>query len=357
MPTNSKAQRKQPTRKQKLVTTVMRPFRALRASVATFKARRPHTSFRLTRRREYRRSLELPGLFAFTATVNKTIWKHRKIFLPLAVVYALLSSVLIGIGSQDTYSTLTDTLSETGSEIFKGNVGEIGKAGLLFVSIAGSGLSGTPTESQQIYTILLALLIWVTTVWLLRNLLANHKVRMRDGLYSAGSPIVATFLVSLLFIIQLIPLALATIGYSAATVSGLLNGGVAALLFWIFAGLLGVLSLYWVTSTFFALIIVTLPGMYPLQALRTAGDMVVGRRLRILLRLLWMGLVIVVAWIIVTIPFILLDAGIKNLWPGLESLPIIPIVLLVLGVVSFIWTASYVYLLYRKVVDDDANPA
>jgi len=346
-----------PTNSKQILSNVKKPFTALRTRIASYKTRRPHTSFRLTRRRDYKRSLELPGFFRFTGTVNKTLWKNRKIFIPLAIVYALLSSVLVGIGSQETYSALTSTLGDTGSEIFQGNLGEIGKASLLFVSIAGSGLSSTPTDIQQLYTIILGLLIWLTTVWLLRNILANHKVRMRDGLYSAGSPIVATFLVSLLFIIQLIPIALATIGYSAATASGLLNGGVAALLFWIVAILLCIMSLYWVTSTFFALIIVTLPGMYPAQALRTAGDMVIGRRLRILLRLLWMLLVIVVTWIVVTIPFILLDSGIKGLWPDLEFLPIIPVVLLILGVVSFIWSASYVYLLYRKVVDDDAKPA
>ena len=335
----------------------MKPFRAMRARIGTYKKRRPHDSFKLTRRRDYSRSLELPGVMAFTAGVNKTIWKNRKVFIPLAIVYALLSGTLIGIGSQDTYTTLTDTLSETGSEIFKGNLGQIGQAGLLFVSVAGSGLSGTPTESQQIYTVILALLIWLTTVWLLRTILAGHRAKMRDGLYNAGSPIIATFLVSLLFLIQLVPIAIATIGYSAAASSGLLNGGVAALLFWVAAVLLGIMSLYWVTSTFFALIIVTLPGMYPAQAVRTAGDMVTGRRLRILLRLLWMMLCVVVTWIIVMIPLILLDGGIKSLWPNLEGVPVIPVVLLLMGVTSFIWVASYVYLLYRKVVDDDAKPA
>jgi hypothetical protein len=327
------------------------------ARIQDFMSRRPHRSFRVTRRRDYRRSLKLPGYIAFTHHVNTTVWRFRKIFLALAIVYGLLTGVLVGIGSQETYSTLTDTLQETGSEVFEGNWGQLGQAGLLFASIATSGLTGTPSEAQQIYATLLVLLVWLTTVWLLRNLLAGHKVRMRDGLYSAGAPVVPLFIISLLLVIQLLPLGLALIAYSAASASGLLEGGVEAMLFWAAAGLLAILSLYWIVSTFMAMIVVTLPGMYPGRALRTAGDMVVGRRVRILLRLLWMVLVIALAWAVVLIPFILLDAGVKNLWPAIEWLPVIPVVLLLLGILSVVWSSAYVYLLYRRVVDDDAKPA
>ena len=333
------------------------PLRTMVAATNRFLARRPHRSFRLTRRRDYSRSLKMPGYIAFTKFVNVTLWKYRKLFILLAVVYAVLSAVLIGIGSQDTYSTLTSTLQDTGSEVLEGNLAELKKAGLLFVSIAGSGLTTTPTEVQQVYTVILGLMIWLVTIWLLRNLLAGYKVRLRDGIYSAGAPIVATFLVALVMVVQLIPLGIAVLGYSAATASGLLSGGVEAMLFWFAAALLAILSLYWVTSTFFAMIIVTLPGMYPVKALKTAGDMVVGRRLRILMRVIWMFGCIGVAWVLVLIPFILIDSGLKHLWMQIEWIPIIPTVLMVLGVASVVWSASYIYLLYRRVVDDDAKPA
>jgi hypothetical protein len=106
-----------------------------------------------------------------------------------------------------------------------------------------------------------------------------------------------------------------------------------------------------------ALVIVTLPGMYPMQALRTAGDLVIGRRMRILLRLLWMLGVVVIAWICIAIPVILFDGWLKSAWTGGASLPLVPIMLLLLSSLSVVWMASYVYLLYRKVVEDDALPA
>lgn len=340
-----------------IIDVVKKPFVVMKLHSASFMGRRPHRSFRMTRRRDYKRSLKLPGYFAFSMTVTRTLWQHKKIFVWLAVVYAILTATLVGIGSQDTYTALSTTLQNASSQIFSGNIGQLGQAALIFVSISSSGLSATPSEAQQVYIVLLGLLIWLTTVWLLRNLLAGHKVKMRDGIYNAGAPIVASVIVAFIFLVQLVPIGLALVGYSAANASGLLNEGVAAMLFWFAATLLSIMSLYWITSTFFALIIVTLPGMYPMRALKTAGDMVVGRRLRILLRILWMiGDIFVVA-AVVFIPIILIDTGLTHVWPAVSSAPIVPVALTLFSVLSFIWAASYIYLLYRRVVDDDAKPA
>lgn len=351
------SKQKQLTPRQRFIATIKKPSAALRLRTAAFLVRRPHRSFRLTRRREYRRSLTLPGYISFTRSVSQTIWQHKKTMIWLGVVYAVLSAIFIGVGSQQAYSTLTSTLQATGSEIFQGNIGQVGQAGLLLLSIGTSGLTSSPTEAQQVYVGILGLLIWLTTVWLLRNTLAGHTVKMRDGLYSAGAPIVATFLVSLVLVVQLLPIAIAVIAYASASATGLLSGGVAAMLFWFAASLLAVMSLYWITSTFFALVIVTLPGMYPLRALRTAGDMVVGRRLRILLRILWMFGVLIVAGASILIPVILIVAGLTRLWPVIDNIPVVPVTLLLVSVGVFIWAASYVYLLYRRVIDDDAKPA
>ena len=345
------------TAKVKSKIEIKNPLIKIQNNVTSFLNRRPHRSFRRTRRRDYARSLELPGYISFTKYVTKTIWTHRKTFALLALLSAIITWLMVGIASQDNYTTLRDTLNATSGSLFSGGLGEIGKAGLLFISSATGGISQNLTEVQQVYAGLITLLTWMTSIWLLRNLLAGHKVKVRDGLYNAGSPIISTFIVALVFIIQLLPLALALIGYSAASATGLLSGGVEAMLFWIAAGLLSVLSLYWTTSTFFALVIVTLPGMYPFKALKTAGDIVIGRRLRILLRLLWMIVVTALVWAIIMIPIIILDAWFKGMWAAIAWVPTVPFVLLVITSVTIVWISSYVYLLYRKVVADDADPA
>lgn len=334
------------------------PLAAIKNRTTVYLNRRPHRSFRRTRRRDYDRSLKLPGYWAFTVYVWKTLWSYRRIFILLATVYAVLTLLLVGMGSQDAYTVLTETIRTTSGDAFSGNWGAIGKASLLFASTVTGSISQTMTDAQQIYSALIALLAWLTSVWLLRNLLAGHKVKLRDGLYSAGAPLLSTFLVALLLLVQMLPFSIALIGYSAATSTGLLAaGGIESMLFWIAAALLTVMSLYMITSTIFALIIVTLPGMYPLQAIKTAGDLVIGRRLRILWRFLWIAASVSIAWVIIMIPVILADLWLKDVWPAITWVPTVPIVMLTLSSLTIVWVSSYVYLLYRKVVADDAQPA
>jgi len=317
-----------------------------------FLARRPHRSFRRTRRRDYVRPLELPGLIAFSTEVTRLLWKHKTTFFALAGVYAVLSVFLVGIQSQELYTTLRDTLQQTSAGIFDGIGGAIGQASLLFASLSTPAFGTDGSEAQQIFAVILFMMMWLTTVWLLRNILAGHTVKMRDGLYNAGAPFFSMVYIVLLLAVQLLPAALAVIGYSAAHQSGLLDSGIAAMLFWVVALLLGVLSLYWVSSSIFALIIITLPGMYPYQAIKTAGDMMLGRRIRILLRWAWLGVVVVVSGFVSIVPVILVDMWMTNSFPVLEWVPLVPMAVVAWSACAIIWSAAYMYILYRKVVEN-----
>lgn len=352
MPTSSKKTKKSSAKNVIKQSWVRRAVFAQKERMANFMERRPHRSFRMTRRRDYVRPLALPGNISFTNEVTRTLWKYKKIFLILAVIYAILYGLLVGIQSQESYSSISDSLQEAGNEVYDGNWSAVGQAALLTLSVAATGLNAESTEAQQLFSVLVFLMVWLTTVWLLRNLLAGHKVKVRDGLYNSASPLFAMVIIALIIAVQLIPVAIAFVGYNAALGTGLIaSGGAGAMLFWIGAGLLSLLSLFWITSSLFAMIIVTIPGMYPLQAMRTAGDMVLGRRIKILLRWAWMALVLAVAWAVVIIPIILLDMLIKSLWPVTAWVPIVPVAGLLMAAASTVWVSAYVYLLYRKVVD------
>jgi hypothetical protein len=357
MPAKKTQSKAKQSPRQNTPKSVRKTAAALQNRTRELLSRRPHRSFRRTRKRDYTRSLKLPGHWSFTNYVRKMLWKHRRTFFWLTIVYAVLTVSLVGLASQDTYTELSSTLRQTSGEVFKGNWGELGKAGLLLVSGATGELSMTLTEAQQIYAVVVILFTWLTTVWLLRAMLAGKKPRLRDGLYNAGAPVLPTFMVGMLLFVQLLPVVVVVLGFTALMPFGILDGGVESMIFSIAAALLIMLSLYWVTGTLIALIVVTLPGQYPMQAIRAAGDLVVGRRLRILLRLLWLLFIIVLTWILVLMPVILFDTWLKGLYPAINWLPIVPVVLLTLGTVTVVWSASYIYLLYRRVVDDDAAPA
>ena len=318
-------------------------------------SRRPHRSFRLTRRRDYRRDMSVPGYWSFTNYVRKTLWANKKTFLLLAVIYVIMIVVVSGVSSQETYATLAQTLKSTSGDLFKGQFGSVSQAALLLTASITNILSPDVTQAQTVLGGLAAFFGWLVTVWLLRNILAGHKPTVRDGLYNGGAPILSTIIIGFVFMIQVIPIALALIVYSAATGSGMLEGGVSAMLVWGVIGLLTLLTVFWISSTLLALVIITLPGMYPMQAIRVAGDLVTGRRIRMLLRYVWMAALVVVSWLVIMIPIILFDDWFKKVVHGLDWMPIVPISIISLSALTLIFTSSYIYLLYRKVVDAETT--
>lgn len=356
-PNKTKSSETTEVRLQNRRHSILSPFRAVIQWVRSLQPRSPHRSFRRTYRRDYVRSLELPGYVAFTVEVWQTIWRYRVTFGLLTGTYALLSGLLVGLVSQSTYAQLGELLRTTSGDVFRGNFGKLGEAGLLLVAGMSGGINPGVSESQQLVAGLLILMTWLTTVWLLRAYLAGRHPRLQDGLYNSGAPIIPTFLLGLLLVVQLIPVTMVVLGLSAAITTGLLTGGVETMLFWFVASLLTLLSLYWITSTILAMVIVTLPGMYPIQALKTAGELVLGRRFRILQRIIWVGVISALFFAFIMIPVIMLDAWLKGVLPILDWMPLVPVSLLVMSAFMVVWTAAYIYLLYRKIVDDDTEPA
>lgn len=332
-------------------------FRALSIRRKNFLKRRPHRSFRVTRRRDYVRSLKLPGYWSLTTQILTVLKQNKRLFLGLALLYALFMLFLVSMMSQDTYLQLREAVDQASSE---GTLGGFASTIALFWGVLSSQVTSTSTgtdTSQQIIGAILGLFAWLSTVWLLRSILAGQKPRIRDGIYSSGGPVVALFVLVFVLLLQLIPAALALIAYGAADTSGLFDQTAVLMLFGGGSILLVALSVYWITSTLIAMVIVTLPGMYPMRALRLAGDIVVGRRIRILLRLVWAVVMLAIVWVVVLVPVILFDGALRQAIAGIDWLPLVPIVALLLAAFSIVFMASYIYLFYRKVVEDDSAPA
>lgn len=328
-------------------------FWRLRLVNEAFRERRPHASFRPTPRRDYVRTLKLPGYWSFTIHVFRTLWQFRKLVGGLLLLYAVLYGLLVGLASQDTFASLREALGEVGS-VVAGETGSLTDAGLLLLAGSAGGFNAVQSEAGQIYAVLLGFMVWLAMVWLLRALLAGNRPRLRDALYNSGAPILPSILTGMALVVQLLPAAIGVIVISSAITTGFISQGVGGMLVTAGALLLILLSVFWATSTLFALVLVTLPGMYPMRALKLAGDIVTGRRLRILLRWVWMFALLFVFWIFVMVPTVLFDGWVKGAWPAIDWIPIVPLVLLVVSAVGIGFSASYVYLLYRKVVDEDA---
>ncbi len=313
----------------------MRRLRALRAT-------RSHKSFALTRRRDIPKPVKLPGYIAFTVSVAKTLWEFRRTFFALLGLYVVVSIVLIGISQQEEYRTLTGALSDVSQD---GSIDALTQIGGLFGATLLGSLNSSLTEVQQFYLVGVYVLTWLTVIWLLRQLTAGNLVKVRDGLYSAGSPLISSFLVISLMFLQVVPGALGVLLFAFAIQSGS-AAGVVAMIFGVMAVLLIVLSLYWISSSLFALVIVTLPGTYPMTAIRGASEIALGKRTQLLRRLLWLVFVLLLLWVVVLFPALLIDY-----WVKVEWLPIVTIAIQIATGASLIYGSSYVFLLYRRMID------
>ena len=59
----------------------------------------------------------------------------------------------------------------------------------------------------------------------------------------------------------------------------------------------------------------------------------------------------------VMVSLVLLERGLSSKLKWLESVPVVPFAGAFMMALLFVWLAAYIYLLYRKVVADDAKPA
>lgn len=341
------------TKRAKFVSKIKKPFTNAKKRYIAFLKRRPHRSFRLTRRRDYKRSWDVPGYWSFTNEVRKILWSHKWLFVKFMLVYGLFSFLIVGLLSQQNYDLLNKTVNQLGGNVVAGELSGLVQNIAIFSGVLGGAFSPNLTEVQQVYSGILFLLGWMTAVWLLRQIMAGHKnIKLRDGLYSSGSPLLSTFLVLLVVLVQVVPFALALIAYGAAYSVDIFDDQLFTTIFWIIEFLLILLSTFWLTSSLIGLVVITLPGMYPLKALKASSDLVIGRRLRILYRYGWLAFSVVMIWAIVILPVIMIGS-VK--W--LSWLPLVPLTVLVLSTFTLLWSATYIYLLYRKLVSDGTPPA
>ncbi len=341
-------------------TTFKESFRAARTAtkskiLAKKAAKRPfHRSFRRSYREDYERPFEAPGLLAHTVESFKILFKNWRLFLPFILILAILNIVLVGLMSEETYVTFQNSLDETAKNLKAGELGTFARSGLLLIStITTGGLSQGMTESQQFAAVILFIVTWLVTIYLVRQRLAGHKVKLRDGLYNALAPFISTLLVGLVIFLEAIPLMIVVITYSAAVSTNFLATPFYALIYFIFAALLTLLSVYLISSSLIALIAVSAPGLYPMVAVSSARELLAGRRIKFIIRVVYLFFVLTVIWVIVMLPLIALDLVLKRSFSWLEGLPVVSFELLLMTCFSMVYATIYLYLFYRRLLDYD----
>lgn len=316
------------------------------------KYKSPHKSFKRSYREDYIRDTKVPGIMYHIFKSFGMIFKNWRLFLPLLIIVVLLNVFFVGLMSESNYVQFQDILDDTSEQVAGGNIGSVAKAGLILVStISTGGLSGESSEAAVTFGVLIFLIIWLTTIFLLRHLMAGHKVKLRDGLYNAMTPLISTFLVFVVVLFQCIPIFLLIIAYSAAVQTEFLSTPFYALVFFVFAAIMILISVYLLSSSLMAFVAVSAPGLYPMRALNAASEMMMGRRVRLILRLIALILALGIVWVVIMMPLILFDMWMKS-FEWTEGIPFIPICLTTMTCFTSIYVTTYLYLYYRWLLDN-----
>lgn len=329
-------------------------YQNLRAKWRKFRGKKanPHRSFRRSYREDYVRETKAPGLLSHAMTTFQLIFKHWRTFLPMILAMTFAYIILVGLMSEDLYQQFQDSIDTTSAELANGEIGNFAKAGLLLIStITTGGLDTGMSEVQVVFMLLLFLIMWLVTIYLMRHFLAGGHPKFRDGLYNALSPLISTLLVFVVIFIQAIPLLLVVITYSAAVNTGFLDTPFYALVYFIFAVLMILTTIYLLSSSLIALVAVTAPGMYPMRALFSASDLMAGRRTKFIIRVFYLIVVAALIYVIVMTPIILLDLLMKSAWEWIYGVPIVPFCLLIVTCFVFIYATTYIYRYYRYLLD------
>ncbi len=312
-----------------------------RARADAYVAARPHRSFLVTPSYRYRRGRPMAGIWQLVKGSFGTIWHEKKLLGVILVLFAIVTFVVVGGVSQLTFLDVR----KAAENVFSGNWSGVGSVWTLFTAAVTGALNPTVTAVQSVFGIIIIFVFWLALVWILRRRLADEKTGLRDAFYNSGSPIVPTLIVAFAIVVQLIPGALGIVG-AALTLTGVwFSGGIESMLMCVAGLLLCLLSLYWLAGTLMALVVVTLPGMYPWRALSAASDLVIGQRWKLLFRLAALIAVIFIVWAAVLVPALLLEQ-----WLRFDWLPIVPIVVQFLYGFTMVYATTFIYKTYKSML-------
>jgi hypothetical protein len=233
-------------------------------------------------------------------------------------------------------STLKHTLDQASA----GHIDALASGLSVFALLVGSaGNNSNPTAGA--YQLFLALMASLAIIWALRQVLAGtKKVRIRDTYYRGMYPLVPFILVLIVIALQLVPLLVGSTVYSLVINNGIAVLTVEKLVWALLYAVLALLSFYMVSSSLFALYIVTLPDMTPLKALRSARELVRYRRWTVLRKILCLPIILLAVAAVIMLPIIVWLTALAQ-W-----------VFFLLTMFSLVGVHAYMYVLYRELLNE-----
>jgi hypothetical protein len=242
-----------------------------------------------------------------------------------------------GFGVGTDIASLKQAITEIFGGSFSGFTTTLALFGVLLTNV-----NATNGQQASAYQTVFLVGASLAIIWALRQTLSpknkKNKIQIRDAFYRGMYPLVPFLLIVAVIGIQLLPVAVGGFLYSVVVAGGLAVTGAEKMLWLLLVGATVLLSLYMITSSIFALYIVTLPNVRPMQALRSARDLVLHRRWTIMRKLIFLPFALLIGSAILTMPLIIFLPTLAE-W-----------VFFVLSMFGLVIFHSYLYTLYRELL-------
>lgn len=275
----------------------------------------------------------LPSAFQLFGQTYNFLIKNWKIMGGVTLIYGLLYYVFVRVGPSVDLNEYRDLIDDY--------FGADTSAVLKSFTLAGVALASASQGADQVQTLMGVFLVVVASlafIWAIRHILAKKSFRIRDAYYKSQEPLIPFLLMILIITIQAIPFAIGALLYSVVKAQNITVSGGEDLIFislWVF---LALLSGYWIANSLMALYAVTLPGLYPMQALRATKKLVEHRRWFILRKILFLPFVMFAVFGVVFLFLVSVAPSIVFEFIDLSAVIMLP------------FAHVYLYHLYRSLV-------
>lgn len=279
-------------------------------------------------------SVEVRGSFRLFGSALQHIWANKKLFALILLIYGALYFVLVkGVSTGFNLSETRQTIEESSS-----TSGTLDTVSTLMTELVNSA-SATSSETASVYQSILFVLISLVVIWALRQTFdGRKKVTVKEVFYNSMYPLVQYILVLLVMVLQMLPALIGVGLYGIVVGNQIATHPIEQIMWFLFFMILFSTSVYMLSSSIFASYIVTLPGMKPMEALRSARKLVRFRRFLVIRKVLFLPLVIGLLLFVIFLPLVLYATTLAE------------VIFLVFALLLILLSHAYFYVLYRELM-------
>lgn len=275
------------------------------------------------------------NVYAITKKTFQLFNQNKKNLAFFTIIYGILFLLFVrGIFNP---INIDDFRFELESKIGEGEGSTFSSNRIIFGQLIGSFGSGL-TGEQGIYQVMLFVLSALAVIWLFRQQQAGNIVNIKQAFYRGMYPLIPFTLIIYLIILQLLPAIIGNFLYSTVIANGIAVGQVEQFIWLLLYLSTLLLSFYLISSSVVALMIVTLPEMTPMRALRKAKELVTFRRFAVFRKTTALLFIVAAMFIIIVFPALYISSMAAQIAFLLLSILVLP------------FAVGYIFVLYRELL-------